>query len=73
MPDRCATTWLENNPDFLDPNRITTDTPFPAMSNDGFPRDTVQNWLGQPVLPWDYTPDDVKAVEGVFATELYFS
>mmetsp|Transcript_18151 Transcript_18151/g.27540 ORF Transcript_18151/g.27540 Transcript_18151/m.27540 type:complete len:386 (-) Transcript_18151:104-1261(-) len=73
MPDKCAKTWLQNNPDFLDLDRITTDTPFPVMSNDSYARDTVQNWLGQPVLPWDYASDGPKAVEGVFATQVYFS
>ena len=30
MPEKCATTWLENNPFFLDTDRVTTDTPFPV-------------------------------------------
>lgn len=63
MPDKCHTTWLQNNPQFLDDsNRITTDTPFPVMSNDDAPNNSVDNWLGQPILPWDYDSGPAKAV-----------
>ena len=66
MPDECSATWLQNNPFFLDPNRVTTDTPFPVMENDDAPADTVENWLGQPVLPWDYDSGDARDTSGSF-------
>lgn len=72
MPDKCKTTWLENNPDFLNPDRVTTDTPFPVMSKDDVDATTVENWLGQPVLPWNYDSGDPKAAEGVYTTSYLF-
>merc|ERR1712238_286632 len=70
---KCGETWLENNPEFLDVNRVTTDTPFPEMSNDdAFPNTSVENWLGQPVLPWNYDSGPEKAVAGLVTTEFYF-
>lgn len=60
MPEKCAATWLQNNPDFLDPNRVTTDKPFPVMSNDYAYAKTLENWLGQPVLPWTYKSGDAR-------------
>merc|ERR1711935_1202859 len=73
MPNECSTTWLENNPSFLDPDRITTDTPFPVMDNDGFANDTVDNWIGQPVLPWSYDKGEPKAVCGMFSNALLYA
>jgi len=73
MPDRCSTTWLKNNPDFLDQDRISTDTAFPKMSADGAGPKTVEHWLGQPVVPWSYDSGDAKTTPGVFATDIYFS
>ena len=60
MPDKCAMTWLENNAWFLDEDRVTTDTPFPVMENNDADAKTVENWLGQPVLPWNYTSGDAR-------------
>ena len=73
MPSKCSETWLQNNPHFLGADRITTDTPFPAMANDAEPMTSLGHWLGQPVLPWSYDSGDARAVEGEFATEYYFS
>lgn len=73
MPEKCAETWLQNNPSFLDDNRVTTDTPFPVMSNDNYPADTVENWLGQPVLPWSYESAPAKAVEGSFSSAILYA
>lgn len=72
MPDQCSKTWLENNPDFLDPKRVTTDTPFPTMDNDNAGKKTVKHWLGQPVLPWKYSSGAAKVVAGLVATDTYF-
>jgi len=33
---------------------------------------SVENWLGQPVLPWNYRPGPEKAVAGLVTTEFYF-
>lgn len=59
LPDRCHRTWLQNNPSYLDESRVadglTTDKPFPAMTTDDADRKTVANWIGQPVLPWNYS------------------
>jgi len=73
MPEQCSKTWLENNPDFLNPARVTTDTPFPKMSADDADQKTVEHWLGQPVFPWNYESGDAKAISGLVATDLYFS
>ena len=73
MPDLCSKTWLENNPGFLDPTRVTTDTPFPIMSNDNLDPKTVEHWLGQPVLPWDYDSGDAKTSGGLVAMNTYFA
>jgi len=73
MPDKCAETWLENNPDFIDPNRVTTDTPFPEMDADGEDSTSVANWIGQPVLPWNYDSGDPKITSGLVTTEIYFT
>ena len=72
MPGKCGETWLENNPEFLDVDCVTTDTQFPEMSNDYAPNTSVQNWLGQPVLPWNYDSGEPKAVAGLVTTEFYF-
>ena len=72
MPGKCGETWLENNPEFLDVDRVTTDSPFPVMSNDDAPKNSVRNWLGQPVLPWKYDSGPEKAVAGLVTTEFYF-
>eukprot|EP00579_Thalassiosira_antarctica_P028307 CAMPEP_0202028692 /NCGR_PEP_ID=MMETSP0905-20130828/63581_1 /ASSEMBLY_ACC=CAM_ASM_000554 /TAXON_ID=420261 /ORGANISM="Thalassiosira antarctica, Strain CCMP982" /LENGTH=549 /DNA_ID=CAMNT_0048592407 /DNA_START=13 /DNA_END=1663 /DNA_ORIENTATION=+ len=70
MPEKCSTTWLENNPDFLDPDRVTTDTPFPVMSNDEADPKMVENWLGQPVLPWNYASGDARpGAEGMYVED----
>mmetsp|Transcript_55432 Transcript_55432/g.60050 ORF Transcript_55432/g.60050 Transcript_55432/m.60050 type:complete len:476 (+) Transcript_55432:107-1534(+) len=72
MPDQCKSTWLENNPDFLDADRVTSDTPFPVMSNDETDNDptTVENWLGQPVLPWNYTSGAARpGVKAMYAED----
>eukprot|EP00985_Skeletonema_marinoi_P023007 scaffold14966_cov73-Skeletonema_marinoi.AAC.1 len=63
MPDKCATTWLQNNPGFLDEDRVTTDTPFPVMTNEKDDAKSLKNWLGQPVLPWTYDSGDARDVE----------
>jgi len=73
MPDKCKTTWLENNPDFLNSDRVTTDTPFPEMSNDNADKKSVENWLGQPVLPWNYASGDAKAAEGTYTNVFVLS
>jgi len=72
MPGKCGETWLENNPEFLDVDRVTTDTPFPEMSNDYAPNTSVENWLGQPVLPWNYDAGPEKPVAGLVTTEFYY-
>jgi len=72
MPEKCGETWLENNPEFLDVDRVTTDTAFPEMSNDYASNTSVENWLGQPVLPWKYDSGPEKAVAGLVTTEFYF-
>jgi len=59
-PDDCGTTWLENNPDFLDPDRVPTNTPFTIMDADDEDEDSLENWLGQPVLPWSYDPGEAR-------------
>jgi hypothetical protein len=72
MPEKCKVTWLENNPDFLDADRVSTETPFPVMSNDATNPDptTVENWLGQPVLPWNYTSGDARpGAMGMYAED----
>jgi len=70
MPDKCKVTWLENNPNFLDSDRISSDTPFPVMSNDDADPKSVENWIGQPVLPWNYTSGDARpGVEGMYAED----
>jgi len=72
LPETCKVTWLENNPDFLDADRVSTDTPFPVMSNDEEYPDptTVENWLGQPVLPWNYTSGEARpGVKGMYAED----
>jgi len=73
MPEKCHTTWLENNPEFLDETRITTDTPFPRMENDAAADTTVENWIGQPTLPWEYESGTSRAVPGLVATEFLFA
>jgi hypothetical protein len=73
MPKKCQTTWLENNPSFLDPDRITTDTPFPDMDNDAFGNETVENWIGQPVLPWVYDSGEPRAAEGMYSNALLYA
>jgi len=73
MPDKCHATWLENNPDFLDPTRVASDTPFPVMDADDQPNDTVAHWIGQPVLPWDYTSDPPRTNPVHVSTKVYFS
>ena len=73
MPHKCTKTWLENNPDFLDPDRVTTDTPFPKMDADGEDRKNVANWLGQLVLPWNYTSGNTKTWAGLVGTNVYFA
>ena len=69
MPEKCATTWLENNPNFLDSGRVDTNTPFPVMSNDNADSKMVENWLGQPVLPWDYSSGDARPLAEVMKAE----
>jgi len=73
MPETCHTTWLENNPEFLDETRVTTDTPFPEMDNDAADDTTIENWIGQPVIPWNYVSGTSKAVPGLFATDFLFA
>jgi hypothetical protein len=73
MPEKCHKTWLQNNPDFLDPERITYDTPFPVMANDDSPSDSVENWLGQPVLPWSYESGPAKAACGSYSNAILYA
>ena len=75
MPQQCAETWLKNNPEFLSniEKGMDTSTPFPVMDKDDSEKDTVENWLGQPVLPWTYDSGSPRNVEGVFAMSIYFS
>jgi hypothetical protein len=73
MPGKCSTTWLQNNPNFLDLSRVTTDTPFPTMDADSADAKTVANWIGQPVLPWVYTSGEPKPFPGLVATDFYFA
>jgi len=60
MPDKCAVTWLENNPDFLNPDRVATNTPFPVMDADDAANTTMANWLGQPAFPFTYVSGDAR-------------
>mmetsp|Transcript_22398 Transcript_22398/g.40398 ORF Transcript_22398/g.40398 Transcript_22398/m.40398 type:complete len:414 (+) Transcript_22398:44-1285(+) len=69
MPAECAVTWLENNPDFLDPDRVTTDTPFPVMDADDAANTTVAHWVGQPELPWTYVSGDPRPGALVMSAE----
>jgi len=69
MPEDCHPTWLENNPWFIEEGRVTTDTPFPVMSNDDKDAKSVENWLGQPVLPWVYDSGDAKDASPVMLAE----
>lgn len=87
MPNKCEETWLQNNPEFLDPDRPSTHTPFPTMTtdpsvteqrylaemeNDVDYRQTVEHWIGQPAIPWEYPPIfDLRTVEGEFAMSYY--
>ena len=73
MPNKCATTWLENNPDFLDADRVATDTPFPEMDSDNQGITTLAYWIGHPRLPWNYISDPVRAHPGLVSTKIYFS
>lgn len=75
MPDKCANTWLENNPDFLSniADGLDTSTPFPDMDMDTNDSTTVDNWIGQPSLPWTYDSGDARPVKGEFAMSIYFS
>ena len=73
MPETCAPTWLQNNPGFLDEHRVRTDTPFPVMTNDEFGKDSVENWVGQPVLPWVYDSGTAKAVDGTFSSAILYA
>ena len=73
MPAKCATTWLENNPDFLDPDRVTMETPFPVMSNVDADPETVENWLGQPSLPWDYDSGNARPGAVIMSAEDSFA
>ncbi|CAK0823472.1 unnamed protein product [Prorocentrum cordatum] len=68
MPDKCSEIWLENNPDFLSSDRITTKKAFPKMSNDDADNKTFLNWIGQPDLPWSYDPGSAKNAEVMLAT-----
>mmetsp|Transcript_21210 Transcript_21210/g.24414 ORF Transcript_21210/g.24414 Transcript_21210/m.24414 type:complete len:380 (+) Transcript_21210:72-1211(+) len=72
MPEKCSMTWLGNNPDFLDADRLTTETPFPVMDADDADMKSVEHWLGQPVLPWTYVSGNTKAFEGLVGTDMYF-
>jgi len=63
-PNKCGETWLENNPDFLNQERVSTVLKFPAMENEDFDADTVENWLVQPLLPYAYMKPGPKAVGG---------
>jgi len=73
MPETCAPTWLQNNPGFLDEHRVTTDTPFPVMSNDDSPANSVKNWIGQPDLPWVYDSGTAKAAAGTFSSAILYA
>lgn len=68
-PDKCANTWLENNPGFIDDERISTVLRFPVMSNEA-DKKTVENWLAQPVLPYDYTKPAPKGAGGVYVNSV---
>mmetsp|Transcript_36634 Transcript_36634/g.74734 ORF Transcript_36634/g.74734 Transcript_36634/m.74734 type:complete len:351 (-) Transcript_36634:84-1136(-) len=73
MPDKCATTWLENNPDFLEQTWVPTNIAFPDMDADDFPDDSVEHWMGQPVLPYNYDGSTgKKAAAGAYITETLF-
>jgi len=77
MPDKCGSTWLENNPDFLDQKKVTTNLAFPKMDADDKPMTSVDNWLGQPALPYEYPSMEdekmlKKSVPGTFVTEYLY-
>eukprot|EP00584_Thalassiosira_punctigera_P010778 CAMPEP_0172545624 /NCGR_PEP_ID=MMETSP1067-20121228/15497_1 /TAXON_ID=265564 ORGANISM="Thalassiosira punctigera, Strain Tpunct2005C2" /NCGR_SAMPLE_ID=MMETSP1067 /ASSEMBLY_ACC=CAM_ASM_000444 /LENGTH=430 /DNA_ID=CAMNT_0013332403 /DNA_START=134 /DNA_END=1426 /DNA_ORIENTATION=+ len=69
MPDKCGATWLENNPDFIGADHVATNTPFPIMDADDKDATTVENWLGQPVLPLNYTSGDARPGAVVMSAE----
>jgi len=70
-PNKCADTWLENNPDFIDDDkRISTILHFPAMSNEDAGKETVENWLAQPILPYDYTKPAPKSAGGDYVNSV---
>ena len=35
-------------------------TPFTIMDADDEDKDSLENWLGQPVLPWSYDPGEAR-------------
>lgn len=80
MPRKCATTWLENNPDYLDPERTPTNIAFPDMDSDDRSITSIKNWKGQPVLPYSYPNADgyengnqKKDAAGVYVNEYFLS
>mmetsp|Transcript_10785 Transcript_10785/g.13701 ORF Transcript_10785/g.13701 Transcript_10785/m.13701 type:complete len:80 (-) Transcript_10785:83-322(-) len=79
MPELCGVTWLENNPDFLDPDRVTTNIAFPKMDADeGNNKRSVARWLGQPSLPYKYPRGNdrdfmLKAASGEYVTEYVYA
>ena len=64
--------WLPQNSTLMKHHALLTDTAFPEMSNDYASNTSVENWLGQPVLPWNYPYGSPKAVAGLVTTEIYF-
>lgn len=70
LPKTCATTWLENNPHFLEKSHVSTPTPFPVMENDDSADDTLENWLGQPKIPYEYKIADARPAAGNYANVL---
>jgi len=74
MPDKCSTTWLENNPSFLETGRVTTNIAFPKLDKDHKDIKSIEHWAGQPRLPLNYDPTtETKAAEGTYVNSIYFS
>ena len=63
-PNKCGKTWLENNPDFINRERLQTGLTFPIMESAEFGEDTVENWLAQPLLLYDYIKPFPELVAG---------
>lgn len=70
MPKKCTTNWMINNPEFLAESHVSTATPFPVMSTESLDDHSIDNWLGQPVIPYNYTIAKARPAAGNYANFL---